>query len=325
MATMATHSTTPRYDRLQFVLGQGDPGESAIVKDALHSRGIQHIVECNGSTDRLFNALDGGIADLVVYDFDLLRDRFADVMQHVRKKVRGLNPFVVIVAMVDDSNTDTVRRLVKAGVDDLIRRPVTSQRLFQTIGNMMALRKPFVVSHDYVGPSRRVSRRGESATDNPLIRVPNTMRSRAIDNVTEEELQGIVEKAVAELRDRQLVACAAELRGLSRTLSETYAAARMAAERYAEVHILLLRIEAAADDLRDRSAGTRFERISDLAQMVLALTQRIERAGSGKATVEIQLLVKLAEAIHRTLAVERDSLGIAADIANTIARFTGPH
>jgi len=121
------------------------------------------------------------------------------------------------------------------------------------------------------------------------------------------------------------VACAAEVRALSRVLSETYVAARVAAERYSEVHILLLRIEAAADDLRDRAVGTRFERIGDLANMALALTQRIERAGSGKATIEIQLLVKLAEAIHRTLAVERDSLGIAADIANTIARFTGPH
>jgi response regulator RpfG family c-di-GMP phosphodiesterase len=325
MVNMASTSTNPRYDRLHFVLGQSDEGEASIVKDALHNRGIQHIAECNGSADRLFNALDGEIVDLIVYDFDQLRDRFVDVMQHVRKKVRGLNPFVVIVATVDESNAETVRRLVKAGVDDLIRRPVTGQRLMQTVSNMMAMRKPFVVAHDYVGPSRRVSRRGDAAADNPLIRVPNTMRSRAVDGVSEEELHGIVEKAVAELRDRQLVACAAEVRALSRVLSETYVAARVAAERYSEVHILLLRIEAAADDLRDRAVGTRFERIGDLANMALALTQRIERAGSGKATIEIQLLVKLAEAIHRTLAVERDSLGIAADIANTIARFTGPH
>jgi response regulator RpfG family c-di-GMP phosphodiesterase len=325
MANTAAPSSTPRYDRLHFILGQSDEGEASIVKDSLHHRGVHHIAECNGSPDRLFNALDGEIADLIVYDFDQLKDRFVDVMQQVRKKARGLNPFVVIVATVDDSNAETVRRLVKAGVDDLIRRPVTGQRLMQTVSNMMALRKPFVVAHDYVGPSRRVSRRGDASAENPLIRVPNTMRSRAIDNVSEEELQGIVEKAVAELRDRQLVACAGEVRALARTLSETYVAARVAAERYSEVHILLVRIEAAADDLRDRARGTRFERIGDLANMALALTQRIERAGSGKATIEIQLLVKLAEAIYRTLAVERDSLGIAADIANTIARFTGPH
>jgi len=318
-------STNPRYDRLHFVLGQNDPGEAAIVKDSLHARGIQQIAECNGSPDRLFSALDGQIVDLIVYDFDLLRDRFVDVMQHVRKKVRGLNPFVVIVATVDDSNAETVKRLVKAGVDDLIRRPVTGQRLFQSIGNLMAARKPFIVAHDYVGPSRRVSRRGEAPADNPLLRVPNTMRSRAIEGTSEEELQQIVESAVAELRDRQLVACGAEVHGLAKTLGEVYVAARVAAERYAEVHTLLVRIEAAADDLRARANGTRFERIGDLANMVLALTHRIDRSGSGKATTEIQLLVKLAAAIHRSLSVERDSLGVMTDIANTIAKFTGPH
>ncbi len=67
-------------------------------------------------------------------------------MQMVRRKSRGLNPFTIIVATVDDSDMETVQRLVKAGVDDMIRRPVTGQRLFESIGNLMEQRKPFVVA-----------------------------------------------------------------------------------------------------------------------------------------------------------------------------------
>src|SRR5262249_22938228 len=157
-------------------LGQGDLGETAIVKDSLGMRGVRNVAECNGSADRLFNALDTGIVDLLVYDYELMRDRFEDTMQQIRRKARGRNPFVVILATVADTDAETVRRLGRAGVDDMIRRPVTGQRLFESVDKLMERRKPFMVTHDYVGPIRQLNH-GNA----PLMRVPNTMRCRAID------------------------------------------------------------------------------------------------------------------------------------------------
>ena len=316
---------SPRYDRLHFILGQGDPGETAIAKDSLQSHGVQRIYECSGSVERLFSALDAEIVDLIVYDVDLLRDRFVDVMQHIRRKARGQNPFVLIVATVEDSNAETVRRLVKAGVDDFIRRPVTGQTLFNSIGHLMELRKPFVIAHDYVGPSRRLSRRDEVPSGTPMLDTPNTMRSRAIDGVSESELRLMVDSAVSELRDKQLVASGVEIDALAEKLAETYTAARAAAERYPEVQALLNRIEASADDLRNRCRGTQFERIGDLGTMVLALAQRIDRSGAGRASLEVQLLGRLAKAIHRALAVERNSIAVMSEITDAIAKFTGLH
>jgi len=314
--------TSPRYDRLHFVLGQSDRGEAAIMKDSLHARGIQRVADCGASTDRLFGALDGEIVDLLVYDFDLLRDRFVEAMQMVRRKSRGQNPFVLILATVADSDVETVRSLVKGGVDDLIRRPVTGQRLLESIGGLMDHRKPFVVANDYVGPTRRSTRRAEPPDPRSLMRVPNTMRSRAIDQVSEEEIRRMVDTAVATLRDRQLVACGAQVERLSRQLRDTYRAAADAPERIETVRGLLHKLEVAADDLYGRCQGTEFERVGELAKMVLALTQRIDRGSVGRAGTEVQLLGKLTEAIHRALAVERDSVAVMRDIASAIARFT---
>jgi len=315
----------PKFDRLHFVLGQSDPGESAIAKDALNGRGIKHISESGASVERLFSALDSEIVDLIVCDVDMLRDRFVDVMQHIRKKARGMNPFVLIVAAVDDSRTETVRRLVKAGVDDLIRRPVTSQGLFESIDNLMESRKPFVVAHDYVGPTRRANGRGEGPGGTPLFETPNTMRSRAVDEVSEEELRQMVDAAVGDLRDKQLVAIGAQIDFVASKLAETYVAAQSAAERHAEVQAMLHKVAALGDDLRNRCRGTQFERIGDLASVMLALTQRIERTSIGRSTTEVQLLVRLARAIHRALAVERQSVDVMSEIADTIAKFTGLH
>jgi CheY-like chemotaxis protein len=322
IAPSPSNSTAPRYDRLHFAVGHSDLGEAAIVRDSLRGRGIQSVADCSGA-DRLFNALDADIIDLIVFDVDLLRDRFVEVMQMVRRKSRGLNPFTVIVATVDDTDTDTVRQLVKAGVDDMIARPVTGQRLLQSVASLMEPRKPFIVSHDYVGPSRRLDARAGRPSGETMIRVPNTMRSRAIDNVSEDEIQRMVETAVSSMRDKQLMACGSEIDTLARLLADRYAAIQQAPERFEEARGILRRLEVVADELRSRCRGTQFERIGDLATMTLALTQRINRGNPGQAKIEVQLVGKLATAIMRALSVERESVGVMRDIADTIASYTG--
>ncbi len=320
--SMASSQATPRYDRLHFAVGHSDLGEAAVVRDSLRARGIQRVADCSGA-DRLFNALDAEIVDLIVFDVDLLRDRFIDVMQMVRRKSRGLNPFTIIVATVDETNTETMKRLMKAGVDDMIHRPVTGQRLLQSIASLMEPRKPFIVSHDYVGPSRRIDARAGRPSAETMIRVPNTMRSRAIDNVSEDEIQRMVDTAVSTMRDKQLLACGSEIDALARILADRYAGLVEAPEKYDEVRGILRRLETIADELRSRCRGTAFERIGDLATMTLALTQRINRGSPGQAKIEVQLVGKLAAAIMRALSVERDSVAAMRDIAETIASFTG--
>ncbi len=130
---------TPRYDRLRLVVGETNADISTAIKDSLGVRGIRKVVTCTG-TDHLFDALDTEIVDLLLYDYDLLGNDFVDVMQRIRRKARGKNPFVIIVATVKDSAVETVRRLISAGVDDLIRQAGSVDRLFESLGNFSAKR-----------------------------------------------------------------------------------------------------------------------------------------------------------------------------------------
>jgi DNA-binding response OmpR family regulator len=290
--------------------------------DHLRAQGVQQIASCNGSADRLFDALDEEIVDLLVYDFDLLGDSFVDVMQSVRRKVRGRNPFVIILATARVSAVDTVRRLVNAGVDDMLRKPVTNERLFESVSKFMHRRKPFTVSYDYVGPSVATEHRPQHSSEGPVIRVPNTMRSRAVEGVSEAEIQHLVETAVANLQEKQLVACGAEINFQAKQAVSAYEAARNNPAEIEKMRIVLQRMEQVADDLRQRCRGTQFERIGDLATMVVALTQRLQRVTTFRTAVDVQLVVKLAEAIRSALATERDSVGVMRDIAATIADYT---
>jgi len=319
----AIASSQPRYDRLRLVVGEGNSGVSTTIKDSLLSRGVNHVVTCS-STDRLFEALDSEIVDLLLYDYDLLGVDFVEIMQRIRRRARGRNPFVIIVATVRDSAVETVRRLISAGVDDLIRKPVSVERLFESFGNFSQKRKPFIVSYDYVGPTRRLGRRqGERAGQ--LIRVPNTLRSRAIEGVSDLDLQRMVDNAIASLDDKQLESCGIEIDILSRRVADGYGAVNNTHEDEQDIRGALHRIEVVADDLRGRAAGTPSERICDLATMLIAISQRILRAPTGRATLEVQLLIKLAAAIRRALLVERHSISVMQEIAETVASYTARH
>ena len=94
-------AAAPHYDRLRMVLGESDPAMSASMGQSLRNRGIRQLQTCTG-TDQLFNSLDSEIVDLLVYDYDMLGNDFIDVMQRIRRKARGKNPFVIIVATVKD-------------------------------------------------------------------------------------------------------------------------------------------------------------------------------------------------------------------------------
>lgn len=317
-----TAAGDPRYERVRMVLGERDSSLSAEIGEAMAARGVSHLRTCR-EADNLFDALDAEIVDVLIYDYDLLGADFTDVMQRIRRNGRGKNPFVIIVATVNDTAPEIVQRLIGAGVDDVIRKPLSIERLFESVTTFSQDRKPFFVSYNYVGPTRRSGHRALEPA-NQIIRVPNTLRSRAVEHVSDEELERLVNTAIRGLDDKQLESCGIELDLLANRVAQNMGSGP-AQEDLQDIRGSLFRIEAVADDLRGRSKGTQFERIADLATMLIALTQRLLRAQDTVSSIEVQLLVKLAAAIRRALSVERHSVDVMREITQTIANFTKTH
>ena len=126
------------------------------------------------------------------------------------------------------------------------------------------------------------------------------------------------------LDEKQLEACGIEIDVLADRVSDSLGTGTTHEDAQG-VRGSLYRIEVVADELRRRSRGTQFERVSELATMVIALTQRVLRARGPAAMVEVQLLVKLSAAIRRALSVERHSIDVMREITKTIANFTRTH
>ncbi len=180
-------STGPEYRRIRVAVGDCAPEISEATKDALQQRGVESVTLCN-TLEGLYRALDEKIIDLVLYDYHLLGDQFVEVMQRIRRKDVGLNPFVTVVATMRESSLETIRRLIDGGVDDLIRSPAGIDRIFASIDKSLRRRKPFIVTYDYVGPNRPVAQRNV-VLETAQIRVPNTLKSRLLERRSDDDIE----------------------------------------------------------------------------------------------------------------------------------------
>jgi CheY-like chemotaxis protein len=308
----------PHYERLRVALAHPSFEATALIKGALQDRGMLDVIPCD-SAERLYRALDREIVDLLLCDYHMLNSRFVEVMQRIRRKEVGQNPFLTIIATIRDSKAETVRRLLDAGIDDLIRVPFSIDRVFESIGNSARRRRPFVVTYAYVGPLRAAAK-GDRRSGDKGIKVPNTLKARAFDGVGETEVRALVERARDDMIERQLENCGIEMDRLAKRVVDSYASVE-GSDRDFAMRGMVGQVAEAAHDFRHRAAGTRSEHVADLAASLIPITQRILEAPTGRAVVEVRLLSQLAAAVRVALTVEPDADPTIRAITDTVGNF----
>ncbi len=215
---------------------------------------------------------------------------------------------------------ETVRSLINCGVDDLIRKPLSVTRLTEGIEKFTRSRRPFVTSYDYVGPTRRAAKR-DNEEPGGLIYVPNTLRSKVVNNLSDSELQRMVDVALIELEDKQLEARGFEASRLADRLCAAYEESALQSDK----DELLDRLYAVSNELFRRSEGTTSHQVANLAKMIQALVVRIRSGRLETVGTEVQLISKLSLVIRRALTVERNAVELMEQIVDTVAGYSKTH
>lgn len=153
----------PQYMNRQVTLG------------ALQTLGVTQ-VEPLARLGDLEAALNSVPYELFIAELQGSEDTVCDLVNRVRHRKTGLNPFIVVLLTTWDLNADAVRAVLNSGADDLLARPYTIGQLQQRLNGATLSRKPFVVTADYVGPSRRNTSRDPE--EGELFDVPNLLRKR---------------------------------------------------------------------------------------------------------------------------------------------------
>lgn len=166
-------------------------------------------------------------------------DQVCDIIRKMRHRLLRHDPFIVTILTTWDLNADVVRAVVNCGADDLLARPYTIAQIRQRIAAVAMNRKPFVVTADYVGPSRRAATR--DLEEDELFVVPNSLRARATN---EAEPADAVERGWGKVLRWKAIRLGRQLEATARMLNDASLQADAAA-----VSAMIDRIAAVAGDL----------------------------------------------------------------------------
>src|ERR1700743_3866603 len=107
------------YRGVEVVLAEQSGGFTQVIAPRLIAKGIRDIVVCRGA-HALRDTLDARQVDVLLCDLDLPGLKFSETVQSIRRNEIGQNPFIQIVATVNESAKPLVRAAIGAGIDDLI-------------------------------------------------------------------------------------------------------------------------------------------------------------------------------------------------------------
>lgn len=184
-------------------IGETNFHERNKLRDMFVAQGLKQVV-CHSNLESLRSQIAEVPPDLLVladnFDpgiFNLVRDiRFQRVSD---------NPFMLISMLVSPSRRETLDMAIEAGVDDIIIKPVSSERIQERLKLVTFHRRPFIAIDGYVGPERKADERTSNVKRFPVI---NTLleknNGREMDKFAlKAAVEGSLEKVLQAQLDSQ--------------------------------------------------------------------------------------------------------------------------
>lgn len=308
------------FNQVRVVLVENNQALRGDLRAALIAKGVRDIIACK-SLKSFLDIAKQECLDLIVCELEALGAEFTDALQRIRRNdVEGGNPFVVVIATVHDASLNRVQAVLNGGVDDLLLKPVRVNRVVDRIDYLVRERKPFVVTNNYVGPTRRANIRSQR-DDKTYLRVPNTLRSKVVDKVSQDRVRQMIEHTVLDLKTKVIQHPVSRIDQLiQRVLA--YGAGPARGD---ELRRDFAELTSASMEMHRHYAGSAFAHIADLALALANLAKRIaDQDGAGLTQVELDLLANLGEVISRSVAAENRSADVTHEAAAIVQGYAGP-
>jgi DNA-binding response OmpR family regulator len=171
-------------------IGEKNYYERQLLREMFLAQGLKQIV-CHSTLDALRDMLFEVPPDLLVLaaDFD---PRVFEFIREIRMQRIGENPFMLITMMVAPTQAQALSRGIEVGVDDIIIKPISAERIQERLRLVTFHRRPFIAVDGYVGPERKT----EEPRPQGVRRIPviNTL----LEKVNGREMDKFALKAAVE-------------------------------------------------------------------------------------------------------------------------------
>lgn len=311
-----------RRNEVRILYGDAAQGSRALYRQAMIGAGYGNLREF----DTLENFIDLVAVtqpDLILMDIGLPGGNVAQIVADLRHGKLGINPYLPVILTTWEAEQSVVRRLMDAGADDLLIKPLSTKALLDRLEAVAMNRKPFVVTSDYIGPDRRrASARRDSNV--PLFEVPNPMRAKLTGEAFDARmLQQAVMAMNEQINQQRLRASAFRIAFVAAQIVPLYKAQTMPDTN---TLAMLRDLIVSTEDIQRRIVDTDLAHVGQICERLLQpARQMYERGEDFVFTHDWQksfdLLKSLGDAVLAFFHPDRDASVLANEIAVAIDRF----
>jgi DNA-binding NarL/FixJ family response regulator len=313
---------TGRRNDVRILYGDPAPGSRSLYRQAMIGAGFTNLRE--------FDSLEGFVdlvavaqPDLILMDIALPGGDVAQTVSDLRHGTLGINPYLPVILTTWEAEQSVVRRLMDAGADDLLIKPLSTKALLDRLEAVAMNRKPFVVTSDYIGPDRRrAADRRASAV--PLFDVPNPMRAKLTGEAFDARmLQQAVMAMNEQVNQQRLRASAFRIAFVAAQIVPHYKAQLLPD---ANTLAMLRDLITSTEDIQRRVADTELAHVGQICERLLQPARQLYEDGTNFVFTpdwqkSFDLLKSLGEAVLAFFHPDRDASVLASEVAVAIDRF----
>lgn len=287
-----------QFENIRVVLAEPNRSLRETLKECLLEHGFRSVLD-TGNLAQAAGAVRDGNVDLLIADTSLPEGDFNEYVSELRHGKHGENPFLVVMTLVNDPNTDAVHAAINSGTDHVLAKPFSPLAMINHAMELTHGRKKFVVTTDYIGPDRRSKKRQEGMAIE-RIDVPNALRQRMTGQVSEGIVRRAVDAAKAKINTQKVVRHAYQIGWLlERMLPEV-----ASPQKSADFQDHMERLNSVAIDISCRIRTTEYAHVSE---MCMTLSSMVDDAVKNGFTQEDAILLsKMAGLIKAAFDPKRE-------------------
>ena len=257
-------------------------------------------------------ALETNSIDLMIVDYNMPNGDVCELTHQIRHHELGTNPFVVVITMVNEPSRDDIMKIIDSGSDDLLLKPITAGMLRKRVEHLVGDRKNFVVTSDYIGPTRRSGHRAGTEKI-PELDVPNPLRIKAQDGGDADALQKEIDRFSEILNEQKMGRNAIQIAYLVDRLIPIYESGDVDKT----ISKPLDRLHYVSEDISRRLRGTAYDHVGELCTSMVSVVKNIRKSPLSPDSKDLQLLPELAQAV-KTAFTSQDAAALARDISESV-------
>jgi DNA-binding response OmpR family regulator len=287
--------TPLNFGAIRLLLGEPNRNIREGLRSALFKRGFRDTLDAD-SAFKMHSMLKEYEVDIIIADTEFPDADVPGIIHMLRHGKVGPDPFIPVILLSATPTPDQIKKLMEAGADDIMIKPVAPGNLIERIDKIIASRKQFVVTTDYLGPDRRSGQR-PGAQVIPTVDVPNAASSRATGRYNSEEHKKQVTSISKTINNQKIERHIYQVGFLISQMLPLCSKGEVEAGITPHMHKLAL----VGEDLIERLPGSRYDSLSGIFREFQEQTTKLKYAGKKLSPTDVHNLAGKAKEIGRTL------------------------